>query len=128
MNEATEATPKPAKRVQVAVTTTKNPVSRLVSRSKTRDEAKRKLAGKYRVIHGRISLARPTEEWQRADGTEIPNEPKQLFAEMGDIVELTDDDAARMLDLDIVEHLDAKPSRMGKVKAPDAMPFRNQNA
>lgn len=131
MNETTtEATTskKAPKRVQVPVPTTAKAISRLISRSKTAAEAKRNLAGKYRVIHGRIAVARPIDEWQRPDGTEIPHEPKQIFAEMGDVVELTHEDAERMLEEDIVEHLDARPSRVGKVKAADPIPFRNPNA
>jgi hypothetical protein len=131
-----KTTKRAPKRVQVPVTGGPNGVSRLISRSRTKEEAKRNLAGRYRVIHGRIAMARPIEEWQRPDGTEIPHEPKQVFAEMGDIVELTHEDAERMLGpaagfpdgLDIVEPLDAKPSRVGKVRAPDPVPFRNPNA
>jgi hypothetical protein len=74
----------------------------------------RALAGTYRVIHGTIEIPRPDR--LNEDGSE--KTPKSISAIMGDHIELGDDDAARMIDAGVVERLDAKPSRVGKVWEP----------
>lgn len=74
--------------------------------------------GKYRVIHGRIWLPRPLEERLLPDGSEDPHVPKQIFAAMGDIVQLTSEDATRMMADGVIEELDANPSKVGVVWAP----------
>lgn len=73
----------------------------------------RKLAGVYRVIHGRICI----------DPTTHP----QLFAEVGDEIRLGDVDAANMIDAGVIEPLDTKPSRAGKVWVSPPI-VRNLNA
>lgn len=65
-------------------------------------KAARKLGGVYRVTHGRIAI----------DSSNL------VFAHVGDEVRLNDEDAANMLDADVIEALDARPSRAGKVWAP----------
>jgi hypothetical protein len=88
--------------------------------------AERALAGVYRVIHGSIAIPVPLSERLKADGTEDGNKPTQELAHPGDEVYLGDQDAASMLDADIIEPLDAKPSRVGKVWEPPK-PVRNKN-
>lgn len=85
------------------------------------------LGGSYRVIHGQVSVPRPMSERLNPDGTENPHEPKVEYAQPGDVVSFSDEDAMRLLDSDIIEPLDAKPSRVGKVWAPPAS-VRNKNA
>jgi hypothetical protein len=107
-------------------------VPRALRQVNAKDPAKlspkeRGLAGRYRVIHGTIHVTRPTASFTRPDGTEIPFAPKwdeagiHLQADgkyLGDVVDLTDEDAAVLVDSDQVEPLDAKPSRVGKVFNP----------
>jgi hypothetical protein len=76
------------------------------------------LGGTYRVIHGRIAIPRPEEDLRLPDGSENVHLSKTIFAEMGDEVLLSHIDAELMLDADVVEPLDARPSRVGKVWAP----------
>ena len=76
--------------------------------------------GRYRVIHGSVMMPRPASEWMDKDGHDIPNQPKTETAMPGDVLQLTDDDAKRMLDADVVEPFDAKPSRVGRVWSPPA--------
>jgi hypothetical protein len=117
------------RRVTVPVAKAEKPLSKLVARSVTKTEAtKKSLAGHYRVIHGHVVLPLPRSEWTNPDGSEIPGRPKQINAELGDIVDLSHDDAENMLEYDIVEPLDAKPSRVGRVASPPPVPFRNRNA
>jgi hypothetical protein len=87
----------------------------------------RKLGGRYRVIHGQVAVPRPEAEYLRPDGSEDPHKLKIEYAIEGDVVNLSDDDAARMLDADIVEPLDAKPSRVGKVCEPPRSTVTNKN-
>jgi hypothetical protein len=98
-------------------------IARLVHQAESLDPnalraKERALAGTYRVIHGRVEIPQDWADWHTPDGQEIPGQPKTITARMGDIVELGDEDAARMLDADVVERLDAKPSRVGKVWSP----------
>jgi len=77
------------------------------------------LGGIYRVIHGRLILPLPLEARRLgADGALEPDAPKTFYAEVGDEVLLPHADAERMLDADVVEPLDARPSRVGKVWRP----------
>lgn len=75
----------------------------------------RALAGVYRVIHGAIMLPRPDSEWKHPDGTRKEGEPTQEAALIGDEVYFGDEDAMRFLDADLIEPLDAKPSRCPKL-------------
>jgi hypothetical protein len=93
-------------------------------------------AGVYRVIHGTICIARPKSEYTNPDGTENPFEPKwveagivQLTPERldpngkvvakatyaGDEIWLDSENATRLMELDLIEKLDTKPSRVGRV-------------
>lgn len=83
------------------------------------DAKKRALAGIYRVIHGRVIIPRPVETFTRADGSEIPHAPKFDEAEEGDEIKVGDEDAARLMDAGVIEKLDARPSRVGKVFDPE---------
>lgn len=94
------------------------------------------LSGIYRVIHGHVEVPRPESEWHDAAGNELPHEPKTVTAEEGDEVWLPHADAKRLLAMHIepelrplhavVETLDTRPSRVGKVwRAP--APARNRN-
>lgn len=81
-----------------------------------RESAKdRHLAGNYRVIHGNVIVVRDPALWHDKDGNVKPEEPRTRMAIMGDICWFNDLDAASMLDNDIIEPVDTKPSRMGKV-------------
>jgi hypothetical protein len=80
----------------------------------------RALAGRYRVIHGNLSIPNP-------DKATNANAPAFIYAKPGDEVELGDVDAANMLDADVVEETDAKPSRVGKVWQPQK-PATNMRA
>jgi len=97
-------------------------VPRVSAVQKTAEE--RALAGEYRVIHGQIGIPLPPERWRKKnpDGSlsdeEIPGALKSMTAEMGDIVWLNNEDAMRCIDADLVEPVDAKPSRLGKVWQP----------
>lgn len=75
----------------------------------------RALAGTYRVIHGSIVVPRQPKDRLLADGTINPHEPTVEYAMPGDEIQLGDEDAARMLDANIIEELNARPSRVGKV-------------
>ncbi len=121
-------------------------VARPASFKKTAKELH--LAGTYRVIHGSIEIVRPHEDWHHADGSVNEHEPKTVRASAvitydkdgkvesahGDEVWLNDEDAARLLAMHIepekrhlhavVEPLDAKPSRVGKVWTPPAITQR----
>lgn len=78
----------------------------------------RKLGGEYRLIHGRMAIPRPFEDTLYPNGTINPHEPTIVYAIPGDLIKLGDIEAARMLDADLIEELDAKPSRLNKVWAP----------
>lgn len=115
-----------------AVAVERQPIARIAKQVPRHDPFKksakdRGLAGTYRVIHGSIAIPRPRSEWSLPDGSENPHEPKVIYAMMGDEIEIGDEDAARMIDADIIEPLDAKPSRVGKVWAPPT-PMKNRNA
>jgi hypothetical protein len=74
--------------------------------------------GDFRVIHGSVCVPKPRDEYINADGTLKPTVKPFTTAIPGDIVRLTPEDAFRLLEQDIVEELDAKPSRLGAVFAP----------
>lgn len=80
----------------------------------------RQLGGDYRVIHGRVALPRPAAERLGPDGQVDPTIPKQIMADMGDIVRLDHHDAARLVDAGVVEASDVpeKVSKMGKMWDP----------
>jgi hypothetical protein len=78
----------------------------------------RQAAGMYRVIHGSIVVPYDPATFTRADGTIDDYKPKFERAIMGDEVYLGADDATRMLAASLVEPIDAKPSRVGKVWSP----------
>jgi hypothetical protein len=75
-------------------------------------------AGTYRVIHGRIAVPREASEMLNADGSRNEHIEPFEYAEPGDHVTLGDIDAHLMLQADVIEALDAKPSRLGKVFTP----------
>jgi len=92
-------------------------VVRVIKRE-TEDQKKARLAakeGEYRVIHGSVMIPIPLENRLLPDNTENPYLPRQQPAQAGDIVWLNDADALFMLEHDIVEALDSRPSRVGKV-------------
>lgn len=72
-------------------------------------------AGVYRVIHGCFAIAIPLEQRLLPNGHENPYLPKQLYAQPGSEIWLNDRDALHALQNDLVEPLDTKPSRVGKV-------------
>jgi hypothetical protein len=78
----------------------------------------RALAGTYRIIHGTVLVSLPVSAFTGADGKIDPWAPTFVEAKEGDEVELTDEDAAVLMDSNQIEELDAKPSRVGKVFAP----------
>lgn len=90
-------------------------VDRVPRTDPNKERKERKLGGNYRVIQGTVLVPRPTEVFLNADGTEKPFEAKTEEAIPGDTIRLTDLDASRLLEKDIIEPLDAKPSRLGKV-------------
>ena len=103
----------------------KQPIATIVHREPRVDLAKEAhLAGTYRVIHGRLVVPRPSAELLGEDGQIDHSKVKTEIAVEGDIVELGDADAYRMLAMDrdeevrhmhaVVERLDARPSRLGK--------------
>lgn len=95
----------------------------MILRAREEERARLSVAGIYRVIHGSICLPRPIEEWRNADGSEKPGEAKQIVANMGDEVFLDAQDAYLMRKAGVVEDLDTKPSRVGKVfTPPETMP------
>ena len=111
---AAAAIPQPVKRTP--------PVLARILKKVPRDEGEfkrtakeRKLAGTYRVIHGSIEVPLPESEWKNPDGSVKEGEPRTEQAKMGDEVYFGDEDAMRILDADLIEPLDTKPSRVGKV-------------
>ena len=74
--------------------------------------------GDFRVIHSNMHVPLPREQWQNVDGSRKEGVPTFVTAKPGDIVRLTVDDAFRALEQNLVEELDAKPSRVGKVFSP----------
>ena len=75
----------------------------------------RALGGRYRLIHGQMAIPVPLEQRLLPNGQENPYLPVQVLAEVSDIVELDHVGAAFALDNDLVEPLNARPSRAGKV-------------
>ena len=77
--------------------------------------------GIYRVIHGGLAVPRPHADWHYPDGTVNPNELAQTRAIPGDELRFDHLDAARLLDLGVIEPLDAKPSKLDKRVFPDGI-------
>jgi hypothetical protein len=75
----------------------------------------RHLAGRYRIIHGTIVVVRDPKLWHDSEGNVRADVPKTEHALQGDVCWFNDIDAANLLDRDIIEPVDAKPSRLGKV-------------
>jgi len=75
----------------------------------------RHLAGRYRIIHGSIVVVRDPKIWHDSEGNVRPDVPRTELALMGDVCWFNDIDAASLLDHDIIEPVDTKPSRLGKV-------------
>jgi hypothetical protein len=71
-------------------------------------------AGEYRVIHGSVNVPIPLSERLLPDGSENEHLPKQVLAMPGDVVWLNDRDALALLETDVVEPMDARPSRVGQ--------------
>jgi len=97
------------------------PLSRIVKRSPPvpeKDAPPVHPAGIYRVIHGRVAITLPKEMWTKSNGERDYDKPTQEFAKMGDEVWLNEQDATSMVNASIVEPLDAKPSRVGRVWDP----------
>lgn len=86
------------------------------------DQAGRRIvtmpAGKYRVIHGSVFVPRPVALRTRPDGSIDENEPKNDLARPGSVLFLTAEDATQLFHHSVIEELDAKPSRLGKVWEP----------
>lgn len=100
------------------------------------------LAGEYRVIHGGIDVPRSWDEWHTPNGDEIEDAPRTRRATIhgvkfaiaddlangickgdplefvGDELFLTHEEATRLLAASLVEPIDTKPSRCGKVWQP----------
>lgn len=123
------------KRTQVEVpktaTNAKQESSRILRRERilSEEEAKEvKLAaaerpeekpeGVYRVIHGRVYVARPTHEWRNEDGTIKPGQASMEVAYPGYEIFFTSADATMLWAAGQLETLDAKPSRVNKVFSP----------
>jgi hypothetical protein len=105
--------------VEVYLDSLRPPSARLVRtlQRETADEKKAReaaKAGEYRVIHGSVAIPIPLEQRLLPDGSENEHLPRQVYAQPGDIVWVNDRDALFMLENDIIEPLDAKPSRAGK--------------
>jgi hypothetical protein len=112
-----------------AVVSAPQPVAKIVKRVPRIDplEGKSKgMAGTYRVIHGRLAVPREPAELLNQDGSRNEHALAFEYAIPGDHVTLGDDDAYRMLEADVIEALDAKPSRLNKVWAPPKV-VPNQN-
>lgn len=78
----------------------------------------RKLAGVYRVVHGTLCVPLPEASYLLPSGEIDPRKPTYEVAHPGDEVQLNDVDAAHCLDAGVVEPLDTKPSKLGKVWQP----------
>lgn len=78
----------------------------------------RKLGGVYRLIHGTLVVPLPPASYTLPSGEVDPRKPTYEVAHPGDEVQLNDVDAAHCLDAGVVEPLDTKPSRLGKVWQP----------
>jgi hypothetical protein len=85
------------------------------------------LAGVYRIITSNVMVPRPESEWKDEDGKHRPGEPTLELAQPGDEVYLGNEDAMRLLAQDIVEEMNAYPSRVGKVFTPPKV-AHNMNA
>ena len=116
-------------------------MAKIVKRAPRPKQERPQLAGTYRVIHGTLTVPRPRSEWTFPDGTENLHEPKTELAREGDEVELGNEDAFLLLGMDIpdsaespralravVEALDAKPSRVGKVSPQPGADRRRNDA
>jgi hypothetical protein len=68
------------------------------------------------VIHGTVFLPIPLEMRLLPNKTENPCLPKQIAAHMGDIIEIGNEDAMRMLDTGVIEPESVAPaeSKLGK--------------
>lgn len=80
--------------------------------------AERALRGDYRVIHGMLHVPRDPSTYLNDRGEPIAGRPMWDEAHEGDVVRLNDNDAAVAVDGGVVERLDTKPSRQGKVFQP----------
>lgn len=99
------------------------PAARIVKRAPVEkrddeDMPKQMPAGEYRVIHGQICIPLDPKEYTDAVGQIIEHKPKCTYARMGDIVWLSAHDATNAAAADLIEEVDAKPSRVGKVWTP----------
>lgn len=99
--------------------------SRIVKRADPPKREAKQPKGQYRVIHGTLAVPLFADPVQARNAREN-GQPTQDTAKPGDIVFLNEDDATRLLADNIVETLDAKPSRVGKVWEPPK-PVRNKN-
>ena len=75
----------------------------------------RKLGGVYRIIHGSMMVPLPEAEWKNPDGTVKKGAPTLEVAVIGDEIYLGDEDAMRAIAADLVEPLNALPSRLPKL-------------
>jgi len=107
-----------AKKTAESGITVNSIVDRVPRTDPNKDRKERKLGGNYRVIHGKVLVPRPLDAFLNADGSKKPFEPETEEAIEGDIIRLTDVDASKLLEKDVIEALDAKPSRLGKVCVP----------
>lgn len=82
------------------------------------DMPKQMPAGEYRVIHGQICIPLDPKEYTDSTGQIIEHKPKCTYARVGDIVFLSAHDATNAAAADLIEEVDAKPSRAGKVWTP----------
>lgn len=75
-------------------------------------------AGEYRIIHGQMCIPLDPKEYTDSTGQIIDGKPRVTYAKPGDIVWLSEQDATNANAADLIEEVDAKPSRLGKVWQP----------
>lgn len=90
----------------------------IAARQERYEKIKAAGGGDFRLIHGTMQVPLSREELFTQDGMRKENVRPFRTAVPGDIVRLSVDDAFRALEQGLVEELDAKPSRLGKVFTP----------
>jgi hypothetical protein len=75
-----------------------------------------KAAGVYRIIHGKVAVALDPSTYTLPDGSIDESKPKMEYAVPGEELALNAADATRLFAADMLEELNANPSRVGKVR------------
>lgn len=83
-------------------------------------------AGHYRMIHGGAWIPTPIAQLFDENGRRRDNVRPLQLAKVGDELWLNERDATMMVNQDMVEHIDASPSRVGQVWDPP-QPARIRN-